>query len=459
MKDKLQAGFNCAALLLISWSCEAQSLLDVYQKARAKDSQFAVARHALEAAIEKLPQARAGILPAVSLTANASRQTGDGWFSGGAYSGASTVSREVHAWNWTTQITQPLIRVGNWAAYAQADAQVTQAKEQFLQAEQDLIVRTAQAYFDVQLAMHGTYVAQAQLNAINEQLTLAQRTYEVGMGTITDVHEAKAKQALSVAQHVNALNDFASREAELEILAGEYLRLPPMQIRKSLPTLDASQIDDWVTAALQQNPQIRIQQSALLVASKEVTKSMAAHAPTLDIVANRAANYSSGTLSSPADVSTRTFSYQTGLQLTIPLFAGGSMQSKVRESLALQEKAKEEFTSAQRNVKIQVRQGFAGVMNGQSQVLALEAAVEASQNSVESNKIGFKVGTRINPDVLNAEQQLYTAMRDLNKARVDVVMQSLKLKATTGALTGDDLMAIENLMQPVQLTLSKLKAK
>jgi outer membrane protein len=440
----------CGGFLSASMSSHAQSLMDIYQKAKAQDNQYGAARRALEAALEKLSQARAGFLPNVSVVANKNHQIGEASFSSTPY-----VARDVRAWNWTTQLTQPLIRWGNWAAYGQADAQVTQAKEQFALAEQELIVRTAQVYFDVQVAMQSVQVAEAQLQAINEQLSLAQRTYEVGMGTITDVHEAKAKQALNLAQRVTAMNDLTTKQAELEKLIGEYVTLPPMELTQSLPALDPTQLNDWLTVSMQQNPQIRIQQAALTVANKEVSKSMAAHAPTLDIVANRAGNYSSGSLSSPADLSTRTLSHQTGLQLTIPLFAGGATQSKVRESVALAEKAKEELTGAKRNASSQVRQTFAGVMNGQAQVEALEAAVEASQNSVESNKIGFKVGTRINPDVLNAEQQLYAAMRDLNKARVDAVMQSLKLKATTGSLDGDDLAALEKLMQKPQVQASR----
>ncbi len=454
MRDKLLTLLCCSGFFGVSMSSHAQSLMDVYQKARSQDNQYGAARRALEAALEKLPQARAGFLPNVSVVANKNHQIGEASFSGAPY-----VPRDVRAWNWTTQLTQPVIRWGNWAAYAQADAQVTQAKEQFSLAEQDLIVRTAQVYFDVQVAMQSVQVAEAQLQAINEQLTLAQRTYEVGMGTITDVHEAKAKQALNLAQRVTALNDLTTKQAELEKLIGEYMALPPMQLTKSLPALEPTQLNDWLTVALQQNPQIRIQQAAVIVAEKEVSKSMAAHAPTLDIVANRTGNYSSGTISSPADLSTRFNSHQTGVQLTIPLFAGGATQSKVRESVALEEKAKEELTGAKRNASSQVRQSFAGVMNGQAQVEALEAAVEASQNSVESNKIGFKVGTRINPDVLNAEQQLYAAMRDLSKARADAVMQSLKLKATTGSLDGDDLAALEKLMQPTQSTTAKPEAQ
>lgn len=446
MKDNFLkfAFYGLSALPLTN---HAQSLLDVYQKARAQDNQYGAAQRALEAGMEKLPQARAGFLPNVNVVANKNHQVGEASFSAAPY-----LARDVRSWNWTTQLTQPLIRWGNWAAYAQADAQVTQAKEQFVLAEQELIVRTAQVYFDVQVAMQSVQVAEAQLKAITEQLTLAQRTYEVGTGTITDVHEARAKQALNLAQRVTALNDLTTKQAELEKIVGDYVDLPPMQLTKSLPPLEATQLNEWLTLAAQHNPQVRIQQAALTAANKEVSKSMAAHAPTLDIVANRAGNYSSGSLSSPADLSTRVNSHQTGLQLTIPLFAGGATQSRVRESVALEQKAKEELTGAQRNANSQVRQAFSGVMNGQAQVEALQAAVEASQSSVESNKIGFKVGTRINPDVLNAEQQLYTAMRDLNKARADAVMQSLKLKAATGSLAGDDLAALEKLMEPAQPT-------
>lgn len=447
MRDRLIRLCLLGCLWGCAYSIGAQTLMDVYQKARVHDSQYGAARRSMQAALEKLPQARAGLLPSVNVVANKNHQIGEASFSAAPY-----VARDVRSWSWTTQLTQPLIRWSNWAAYAQADAQVEQAKEQFALAEQELLVRAAQVYFDVQVAMQSVRVAQAQLQAIEEQLTLAQRTYEVGMGTITDVHEAKAKQALNVAQHVTAVNELTNKQAELEKLIGEDMVLPAMQLIQSLPALDATQLNDWLTVAQSRNSQIRIQLAALAVARHEVAKSRSAHAPTLDMVANRAGSYTSGALTSPADLSIQTLSSQRGLQLTIPLFAGGATQSRVRESVALEEKAREELTGAQRSTNSQVRQAFAGVINGQAQVRALEVAVAANQNAVESNKIGFKVGTRINPDVLNAEQQLYAAMRDLNKARVDAVMQSLKLKATTASLDGDDLLALEKLMQPVQPT-------
>lgn len=446
MKDKLRDWLCFFSVLGVTSLCCAQSLMDVYQKALLQDHQYAAARKALEAALEKVPQARAGFLPSVNWVANKNHQIGEASFSSAPY-----ITRDVRAWNWTTQITQPVIRWSNWAAYAQADAQVVQAQEQFFLAEQELIMRTAQAYLDVQVALQSVQVARTQLHAIDEQLTLAQRMFEVGMGTITDVHEARAKKALNSAQRITAMNDLTAKQSELEKIIGEFITLPPMQLIKSLPTLDPEQLDVWLDLAMHHNPQIRIQQAALVVAEKEVTKSMAAHAPTLDVVANRSGSYNSGMLSSPVDLAMQTLSHQRGVQLTIPLFAGGATQSKVRESIALEDKAKEELTGAKRNASSQVRQAFSSVINGQAQVEALEVAVEASQSSVESNKIGFKVGTRINPDVLNAEQQLYTAIRDLSKARADAVMQSLKLKATAGALNVDDLLALESLMQPVSV--------
>lgn len=455
MKDKLLVLALGGHLLTLCTFSEADSLMAVYQSARLQDPQFLAARSAHEAAMEKVPQARAGLLPALSVAANKSLQMGDGHFSGDGYTGVPQVSREIRAWNWTAQLVQPVFRLNSWVTYVQADAQAVQANEQLVLAEQELVLRTAQVYFDIQMAMQSVQVAEAQLQAMQEQLVLAQRSFDVGMGTITDVHEAKAKQALNLAQRVVALSELTAKQAELEKLVGESMALSPTQWVQTLPALQPTDVNDWLALAMNQNSQIRIQQAALLVADKEVTKSMAAHAPTLDVVANRAASYTSGSLTTPADLSARVNSHQTGLQLSVPLFAGGATQSKVREAIALQQKAKEELTSAQRLASSQVRQTFAGVLSGLTQVEALEAAVEASKNAVASNKIGFKIGTRINPDVLNAEQQLYSTLRDLNKARLDAVMQGLKLKAAAGILTAEDLMALDRSMGPASGALSR----
>lgn len=437
---------GAAVLLLIGSmaSAGAQTLMDVYEKALAHDAQYNAARRMLDAGLEKGPQGRAGLLPSINVVGGRTHQMGDASFSDAPY-----IYRDVRSWNWSLQVTQPLIRFANIAGYAQGQAQVRQAQAQFVQAEQDLMLRVAQAYFDVQVAQESMQVAQAQVQAIGEQRTLAERTYDVGTGTVTDVHEARARHALTQAQQVTAQNDLEVKLAELERLVGEPLRLPAMRMRQGLPPLSLG-MQEWLGQATTQNPQVLVQQAALDVAHQEVNKSRAAHAPTLDLVASQGLNYSSGTLSSPADLSTKVNTFQRGFQFTVPLFAGGATQSKVREALALEEKALEDLIGAQRQAASQARQAYAGVVNGQAQVQALEVAVAAGRNAVESNKIGFTIGTRINPDVLNAEQQLYAAMRDLSKARADAAIQALKLKAAAGVLQGEDLAALEQILESVQ---------
>ena len=438
------AQWGLALLLLLPVPAASQTLMDVYHKARLRDAQFAMAGRTLDAALEKLPQARAGLLPSLTLSGSGNRQSGSASFSYEPF-----VERDVKSWSWTAQLTQPLFRWSNWIGYQQADAAVVQARAQFAVAEQELMLRAAQAYFDVLSAIENVYVMEAQLRAVNEQLVLAQRNLEVGTGTITDVHEAKAKHALGVAQHVAAMNELSSKQAELERLTDEPASALRRRVVRSLPPMRGDQLETWLAAAAANSLQIRIQQAALEVAQREVDKSKAQHLPTLDLVVNRSANFSSGTLSAPADLATRVYSQQVGVQFSVPLFSGGATQSRVRESLALEDRAREELTSARRSTASQVRQGFAGVINGQAQSEALEAAVEASGNAVASNKIGFMIGTRINPDVLNAEQQLYAALRDLARARIETIMQGLKLKAAAGVLQAEDLAALDPLTEPL----------
>lgn len=415
------------------------SLNEVYQKARLQDPHFKAAQKALAAGLEKIPQARAALLPSANLNANKGRQFGDASFSEAAY-----IQRDVQTNTWTAQITQPLFRWNHWVGWRQANAQVRQSLMQFAQAEQDLLLRCAQAYSDAVLSLQSQELAKGQVHAIGEQLTLAERTYAVGTGTITDVQEARAKLALAQAQKVAADNEVEVKGAELERLLGESVVLPAgdlnslVQVVSSLPAHDVEQLNHWMSA-VQKNLQIQLQEAALEVARQEVAKNQAGHMPTLDLVLGRSGSYNSGSLSSPADLSVNTVSNSMSVQLTVPLYSGGATQSRIREAIALEDKALEELTLAQRNATTQVRQAYAGVINGRAQVAALQTAVLTGRNAVESSKIGLKIGTRITPDVLTAEQQLFASLRDLYKARIDTAMQSLKLKAAVGQLQPEDL--------------------
>ncbi|NBW50013.1 MAG: type I secretion protein TolC [Betaproteobacteria bacterium] len=433
----------CLVLSLTSGCVYAQSaplgLNEVYQKARLQDPQYKAAQNAFAAGLEKLPQARAALLPSANLNASKGRQ-----FGGASFSEAAYIERDVQNTAWTVQITQPLFRWNHWVGLRQANAQVRVSLVQFAQAEQDLLLRCAQAYSDAVLSLQSQELAKSQVHAIGEQLTLAERTYAVGTGTMTDVQEARAKLALTQAQKVAADNEVEVKGAELEKLLGETVVLPAgdlsslVQQAFSMPVQDVQQLSHWMST-VHKNLQIQLQEAALEVARQETAKIQAGHMPTLDLMLGRNGSYNSGSLSSPADLSVNTVSNSVSVQLTVPLYSGGATQSRIRESIALEEKALEDLALAQRNATAQVRQAYAGVINGQAQVAALEVAVLAGRNAVESNKIGLKIGTRITPDVLNAEQQLFASLRDLYKARIDRVMQSLKLKAAVGQLQPEDL--------------------
>lgn len=424
----------------------SMTLTQVYATAQSQDMQYRAARHALDASLEKLPQARAGLLPTLNLNAAQNRQAGDAVFTDGV-----TIQREPHSWNWQLQLTQPLFRAGNWASYRQADAQVRQAQLHMLQAEQDLMLRTAQLYFDWTLARESVRVLDAQLGAVKAQWIAAQRNFEVGTGTVTDVQEAKAKHAASLAQRVAAANDVDNKLADLERLLGQPVELAPLRLARSLPPLDTQELRHLRKVAVTDNLGVRTAAAALDVAEREVEKIRSQHMPTVDLVASRSVSYNSTTLSSPSDLESRVNATQLGLQLSIPLYAGGGTQARQREALALQDKAAAELEAARRLAMSQLRQAAGGVINGLAQVEALEEAVQASRGALEGNMIGFRVGTRVNPDVLNAQQQLFGALRDLSRARIDTAMQGLKLKAAAGTLQASDLAALEVLMEPLPL--------
>lgn len=429
-------------LFLAPTATRAEDLMDIVQSAQARDATYLAARRALDAAAERPVQAQAALLPVVNASAASNRQSGRAGFSD-----AAPVDRGVRNWNWNLQLTQPIWRPANHAGWRQAEAQYAQALEQFRQAEQDLLLRAAQSYLEVLVAKEGLRAAGAYRTAVGQQLTLAARNHEVGTGAITDVHEAKARRDAVQAQWVAARNDVELRMAELERLLGSVPgALQPLSAEVDLPPLPEGGLDVWLAAAREAHPAVRIQQAAVEVARAEAQRQQAGHSPTLDLVVSYGPTYASGSMSSPADISSRVRSAQLGVNLTLPLYAGGAVQSRLREALALRDKAEEELEAARRQASTQARQAYAGLVNGHAQVEALASAVRSSEEALASNRIGYRIGTRINTDVLNAEQQLHAAQRDWHKARVDSLLSGLRLKAAASQLTESDLSAINGLL-------------
>ncbi len=435
------------AAACVGGAAHGATLLQVYQEALANDPVIASARANLQAGREKEPQAFSQLLPQISASLTSTRTLGDISVPIAGVSGDRNNTTNTYL----VSLTQPLFRLANWEAWQQGKLQVAATEAVYAQAQQDLIVRVSQAYFDVLASQDALATVQAQKAAITEQLASAKRNFEVGTATITDTHEAQARYDLAEAQEIAADADLQIRRAALQQIIGHApAPLAPFKPGLKLELPQPSRVDDWVKSAENQNYSVVGQQLAFEIADREIKRNRAAHAPTLDLVASRGRNLLNGpALTTPtATATTATNSTQLGVQLTVPLYAGGLVNSRVREAVALQDKARSDLENARRTAAQGARQAYLGVTAGLAQVRALEAAEVSSQSALDSNLLGYQVGVRINIDVLNAQQQLYTTRRDLARARYDTVLNAFRLKNAAGVLKEDDVVKINTLLQP-----------
>ncbi|MES2831447.1 MAG: TolC family outer membrane protein [Pseudomonadota bacterium] len=418
----------------------AVDLMQIYNEALANDPVYSAARSALAAGRERDTQGRAGLLPTVTAGGTYTRNDQDIFGQNQRYNNNA----------YTVQLTQPLLRVANWESYQQGKLSVAASEAQFAQAQQDLIVRVAQAYFDVLTAQDALTFLKAQETAITEQLASAKRNFEVGTATITDANEAEARYDLAIAQQVAAQNDVEVRRAALQQLIGRVPgALSALRAGVTLAAPTPAAVEEWVTRAEQQNFSVVGQQLALEIATREIKRSRAGHYPTVDFIAARSRSSQSGGNSNNPTLAAFTgegSNNSVGVQWAIPLFSGFAVDSRVRETIALEERARNDVENARRTAVLAVRQSYWGVSNGLVQVRALQAAQNSSQSALESNRLGYQVGVRINIDVLNAQQQLFSTRRDLARARYETILSGLRLKSATGSLREQDLSQINALL-------------
>ena len=437
---KLKISAVLVAGCFIGTSAIAADLMDVYREAQAQDPVYSSARFAFDASKEIVPQARAtNFLPSLSLSTSYNRnhrQT----------EGFPAADFNTHGY--TLSLTQPLFRMQNWISYGQAGLQAKQSEAVFADAAQSLIVRTAQAYFDVLLARDNVALSGAQKTAINEQLAQAKRNFEVGTSTITDTYEAQAKYDLAVAKEISDLNDLEIKRQALQQLVNKMpATLAPLRTNPMLTLPMPSDMDLWVKAAEEASPVIAQSRLASDIAVKEVDRNKAGHLPTLDLGGSYGSSSqpfttASGSVGSSFD----TKSAGIGLTLTIPLYQGGGTQSRVRQSLSNRDKANADLENTKRTVAQSVRQNYLGVTNGVAQVKALEAALVSNKSSLDATVLGKEVGVRTNVDVLNAQQQLFQAQRDLQQARYTTIMSQLRLKSAAGRLVEEDLAEVNRML-------------
>jgi len=434
-----------AVLLASAFSLNAQAadLIQVYQQALANDAAYASARAAAAAGRERITQGRAGLLPTVGVSGDITKNNADftNWDNNPLLrSGSNLRTKDIQV-----TLQQPLFRWDRWETYQQSKLQQAISEAQFAQAQQDLIARVAQAYFDVLAAQDTLESTRAQKAAVTEQLASAKRNFEVGTQTITDTHEAQAAYDLVVSQEIAAVNDLETRKTALQAIIGTPpSALATLRTGVNLTAPQPANVDQWVSAAENQNYAVTVAQLQLESAKRDISKNRAGHYPTVDLVASSARRDVNGQL---AGMSGKTNNNSIGIQYSIPIFSGFAVTSKVRESIALEDKARNDLEANRRNAALVARQSFLGVNSGLAQVKALEAAEVSSNSSLESNKLGYQVGVRINIDVLNAQRQLYQTRTDLARARYNTILAGLKLKAAAGSLREEDLQPINALLQ------------
>ena len=414
---------------------QAQSLIELVDSARTYDSTWQSAQAQLEAAQRRADQARAGLLPSAGLSAGVSRSNTEVT--------RPPVDRSSGTQNLALSASQPLYRPANRISYEQGQRGVDVAQAQLDAAQQDLLIRVSQAYFDVLSAQDTLTFVQAQKAAVSEQLAAAKRNFEVGTATITDTREAQARFDLVTAQEIAAENDLRVKKLALDQLVGIQGTKPqPVALPLQLPEVQPSNVESWVQTAQDQQPGVRQAALALDVARLETRKAETGHLPTLDLQASYSVTHNPNGTATLPNVNTRTNNATVGLAMNLPLFAGFAVQNRVKETLALEHKAEADLETARRNVAQATRSAFFGVQSGMGQVKALEAAEQSSQSALDANKLGYQVGVRINIDVLNAQSQLFQTKRDLAVARYNVLLGQLKLRQAVGTLTLDDVKAL-----------------
>ncbi|MDP1659612.1 MAG: TolC family outer membrane protein [Methylotenera sp.] len=415
-----------------------QTLVDIYHQAVSHDPTLASALSANQAAQEVIEQGKALYRPSVNFNAGASASRTDIRYIGaGILPNRAAGSASFEGYSYGVDARQPIYRKQNLVQMEQTKTQVSQADKQLHLSRQALILRTTQSYFEVLIAQDKIDLLAAQKLAISSQLEQANANFEVGTATITDVNEAQARYDLIVAQEIAAVNEHQIAKHAVQAITGEMpQKLATVKADIKTNTLDQS-MGKWVEVATQNNLNIQIQQDALKLSEQEIERSKAGHLPTLDAVASYTDTYANGSANGfgGSDLKNGTI----GLQLQIPLYQGGATSSLVRQAALNKQKAQDDVEIARRQTELETQRAYLNLNTSIAQVKAFELALISSQSQVDSTKLGYEVGVRTSVDVLNAQQQLYSAKRDLLQARYNYLVNIIRLKAASGVVAESDL--------------------
>jgi outer membrane protein len=443
------------ALAMGSWASQAaaQSLSELFQAAKAYDAAYLAAKSQAESTKHKAAQAYAQKRPIIGARGSITRQSYESsekltpaQAAQAAQLGRTDLDLTSTSLSLSLSLKQSLYDKSINATIGEADLAGESANVDLRAAENDLIARLAQAYFDVLAAKDVLSTAQANKKALSEQLASAKRNFEVGNATITDTREAQARFDLATAQELAATNEVQVKSLALDQLVGQPNVTPrSLKVPVMMPALEPANVEDWV-GQISTAPAVRKAELAQRYAKLETVKAKAGHLPTADLVAavsqSRKLSGDAST-TNPPGVST-----SIGVEVNVPIFAGYAVQNKVKETLALEEKSERDLDNAKRSLTLTTRQVFFGLKSGMAQVKALEAAEASAKLALEATQLGYRVGVRVNKDVLDAQTAVANTQKDLYKARYDVLVASIKLRQASGSLKAEDLEGLNAMLAP-----------
>ncbi len=433
-----------AGVLLLAFSVRAEDLIAIYKLAHENDPKFRAAQSAYLAEREKLPQARAGLMPTLSARAARDRNNEE------TVTDSFIISRPSARFDYSSseyslRLSQPVYNAAVFSGLSQAKAEVRRAEAGYAAAGQDLILRVAQAYLEALLAQDSLEFARAERISIQRQRESAAERLKVGLATITDVHDAKARFEISAAQEIEAENALQDKYQALHELTGRSIvSLTHVGTDMPLITPEPADINRWVETSLTQNYSLLARRAAADSAGEEIRRQRAGHYPTLDLVGTRTRNDADGSVTGPG---IRFDSTVVGLQLNVPLFQGGFVSSRTEEAVHRYDAAQQEFEATRRATEREARAAYLGVVGGTAKIAALSQAVVAGESALEAKTQGFAAGINTNLDVLDATRDLYRAKRDLASARYDYLLSMLRLKQTAGTLDENDVVQANGWLQ------------
>ena len=431
------------ALMPAALGGEPVSLSTAYQKALDYDARLQAAKADNAAQQEEIGKARSYFRPSVQASAkrgrNATESTTQGLF--------GPVDQEFfyNTKNYGISVRQPVFNAVSIARYSQSKA-VAAKSDAVLKSEQSqMIIRTAEVYFNLLYAEDNVVFSRARLEAVKEQLEQAKKRYEAGFGTVTEVNEAEAEHDMAKAEELGIQNALSQSRREMQTITGMY----PDELRKLVPeklVLDIPgprNVEEWIALSKENNQLVEAARQEIRIATKEVDKNRHAGIPTLDILAGRTWTESDNNYS----IGSKYDTYSLAAQLTVPIYTGGHTSAAVRQAKAKRIVAHEQFNLQERETLSNVRLYFDGLTAAIAQIRAYEQAVKSSEIALTGTRKGYSAGLRSNVDVLNAQEKLYLSRRNLAKARYQFILSRMMLKNEAGVLSESEVYEISGWLE------------